>query len=217
MAEDRLKIWEALFQRALVIIDSVSAAGITLEDWSFGGGTVLMRRHHHRFSKDIDIFIADPQYLGYITPRLNAVTEALTTKYVEQAQSLKLIFDEGEIDFVASGPLTENPVVGEFLFGRTVQVETSSEIVGKKVWHRGAGFTARDIFDLAMVTEREPDALWKIEPVLRERKDAVLQRIASQDAPLRETFAELEVLDYRRTYDECIMLVKKALGAGESG
>jgi hypothetical protein len=213
MAEDRLKIWEALFQRALVIIDSVSVAGITLEDWSFGGGTVLMRRHHHRLSKDIDIFVPDPQYLGYLTPRLNAETEALTTKYVEQAQSLKLIFDEGEIDFVASAPLTERPAVNEFLFGRTVQVETSSEIVGKKVWHRGAAFTARDIYDLSIVTEREPDALWKIEPVLRERKNVVLQRIVSQDAPLRETFAELEVLDYRRSYDECVMLVKKAFGA----
>lgn len=118
---------------------------------------------------------------------------------------------------MASAPLTEKPAVNEFLFGRTVQVETSSEIVAEKVWHRGVKFTARDIFDLAMVTEREPDALWKIEPVLRERKNVVLQRIVSQDAPLRETFAELEVLDYRRTYDECIMLVKKALGAGERG
>lgn len=42
MAEDRLKIWETLFQRALKLIDSAGSAGITLEDWSFGGGTVLM-------------------------------------------------------------------------------------------------------------------------------------------------------------------------------
>lgn len=68
MAEDRLKIWEALFQRALVIIDSISGAGVALDDWSFGGGTVLMRRHHHRLSKDIDIFVPDPQYLGYLRP-----------------------------------------------------------------------------------------------------------------------------------------------------
>jgi hypothetical protein len=47
-----------------------------------------MRRHHHRLSKDIDIFVPDPQYLGYLTPRLNAEAESLTTKYVEQANSL---------------------------------------------------------------------------------------------------------------------------------
>jgi hypothetical protein len=102
--------------------------------------------------------------------------------------------------------------VTEKLFGRPVLVETSTEIVAKKVWHRGAEFTARDIFDLAVVTEKEPKALWKIEPVLRDRKDVVLRRIASQDTFLREAFAELEVLDYRRTFDECIALVKKAFG-----
>ena len=212
MAEDRLRIWETLFQRALELIDSVSYAGITLEDWSFGGGTVLMRRYHHRFSKDIDIFVPDRQYLGYLTPRLNTQAESLTTNYVEQANSLKLIFTEGEIDFVASAPLTEDPTVTEELFGRPVQVETSTEIVAKKVWHRGVEFTARDIFDLAMVTEKEPKALWKIEPILRDRRDVVLQRIASQDAFLREAFAELEVLDYQRTFDECIALLKKAFG-----
>jgi len=212
MAEDRLSIWETLFLRALELIDSVSYAGITLEDWSFGGGTVLMRRHHHRLSKDIDIFVPDPQYLGYLSPRLNTRADTLTTKYFEQANSLKLIFPEGEIDFVASAPLTEDPTVTEDLFGRQVEVETSAEIVAKKVWHRAADFTARDIFDLAMVAEKEPRALWKIEPVLGDRRDTVLQRIASQDAALRQTFAELEVLDYRRSFDECIALVRKALG-----
>lgn len=210
MAEDRLRIWETLFQRALELIDSVSYAGITIQDWSFGGGTVLMRRYHHRFSKDIDIFVPDPQYLGYLNPKLNTKAESLTTKYVEQANSLKLIFPEGEIDFVASAPLTEDPAIKEELFGRPVHVETSTEIIAKKVWHRGIEFAARDIFDFAMVTEKEPKALWKIEPVLRDRRDAVLHRITSQDVFLREAFAQLEVLNYQRTFDECIALMKKA-------
>lgn len=212
MAEDRVRSWETLFQRALTLIDSVSYAGITLEDWSFGGGTVLMRRHHHRVSKDIDIFVPDPQYLGYLSPRLNPEAESLTDRYLEQGNSLKLYFPEGEIDFVASAPLTKDPTVTEELFGRNVKVETSTEIVAKKVWHRGVEFTARDIFDLAMVAEREPKALRKIEPVLRDRREVVLDRITSQDAMLRDAFAELEVLDYRRSFDGCVALVKKVLG-----
>ena len=212
MAEDRLRTWETLFQRALELIESVSYAGIALENWSFGGGTVLMRRHHHRFSKDIDIFVPDPQYLGFLNPRLNTKAESLTTKYVEQANSLKLIFPEGEIDFVASAPLTKDPTVTEELFGRPVQVETSTEIVAKKVWHRGVEFTARDIFDLAMVAEKEPKALWKIEPILRDRRDLVLARISSQDAFLRDAFDELELLAYRRSFDECVALVRTAFG-----
>jgi len=209
--EDRTKIWETLFQRALELIDSTQDAGAKLENWSFGGGTVLMRRHRHRFSKDVDIFVPDPQYLMHLTPRLNEKAEALTTDYIEQANSLKLAFAEGEIDFVASEPLTANPTVIEILFGREVQVETSTEIVAKKVWHRGGQFTARDIFDLAMVAEKEPDALWQIKPILRERRETVLARIAGAEIALRDAFAELEVLEYHRSYDECVQRVKTAL------
>lgn len=210
MAEDRLKLWETLFQRALVLIDSARESGAPLDDWSFGGGTVLMRRHHHRFSKDIDIFVPDPQFLGFLTPRLSAKAESLTANYVEQGNSLKLYFPEGEIDFVASAPLTANPTVTETLFGRQVQVETSTEIIAKKVWHRGVEFTARDILDLAMVVEKEPEALEEIKPVLRDRRDAVLERIRAHETGLRETFAALEVLDYHRGYDECVALVRNA-------
>jgi predicted nucleotidyltransferase component of viral defense system len=212
MAEDRLKTWEILFQRALVLIDSTSASGTVLNNWSFGGGTVLMRRHRHRFSKDVDIFVPDPQILGYLTPRLNDAAESLTADYVEEANSLKLRFPEGEIDFVASAPLTHNATTIEHLFGRDIAVETSAEIIAKKLWHRGDRFTARDIFDLAMVSEREPEALVRIRPILRDRSEVVRERIAANKAKLRGDFIALDVLEYRRNFDECIALVNKAFG-----
>jgi len=211
MAEDRLKIWETLFQRALALIDSVAASGTVFEPWSFGGGTVLMRKYRHRFSKDIDIFVPDPQYLGYVSPRLNDAAEAMTADYVEEHSSLKLIFPEGEIDFIASAPLTSNPTVPEELFGREVRIETSTEIIAKKLWHRGEQFKARDMFDLALVAEKEPGALKEIRPVLRDRRDAVLARMADSDEQLRSDFAELEVFEYRPTYDQCLAIVKKTL------
>ena len=211
MDEERLKIWETLFQRALTIIDSVARSGHALEDWSFGGGTALMRRHHHRFSKDVDIFIPDPQYLSHLTPRLNNEAETLTTHYIEQQGSLKLIFPEGEIDFVVAGYLTPAPTSVEMLFNRRVNVETSTEIIAKKVWHRGADFTARDIFDLAMVAEKEPKALASIKPILQDRRDLILTRIDKHGNDLRETFAALETIDYRRSFDECVEIAKRAL------
>jgi predicted nucleotidyltransferase component of viral defense system len=211
MAEDRLKIWELLFKRALMLIDSVARSGTSFEPWSFGGGTVLMRRHHHRLSKDIDIFVPDPQYLGHVSPRLNDTAESMTGNYVEEGSSLKLVFPEGEIDFIASAPLTSHPYVQERLFDRNVQIETSTEIIAKKVWHRGSQFKARDMFDLALVAEKEPEALDEIRPVLRDRKEIVLARIAEADKRLRSDFAELEVLDYRPTYDECLKIVRRAL------
>jgi hypothetical protein len=108
VADERLKLWETLFQRALILIDSTRDSGAGNVNWSFGGGTVLMRRHMHRFSKDIDIFVPDPQFLGYLTPRLNPSAEMLTSDCVEEASSLKHRFAEGEIDFVASASLTHN-------------------------------------------------------------------------------------------------------------
>ena len=213
MDQERLKIWEILFQRALVLMDDPRSNGIPVEEWTFGGGTVLMRRHRHRFSRDVDIFINDPQFIGYLTPRLSAIAESLTTDYVEDHNFLKLVFPEGEIDFVASAPLTEEPAVIEQLFGRPILVEKSSEIVAKKIWHRGAQFTARDIFDLAMVSEMEPDALKTIAPVLRDRRDVVLSRIEKHWATLREGFQLLHALDYQRTFEECVAIVRATLVA----
>jgi predicted nucleotidyltransferase component of viral defense system len=209
MAEDRLKIWETLFKRALALIDSVGKSGFAFEPWSFGGGTVLMLKHGHRFSRDVDIFVPDPQYLGYVTPRLNDTAESMTSDYVEQGNFVKLLFPEGEIDFIASAPLTSKPTAIENLFGREVRVETATEIIAKKLWHRAKEFRARDMFDLAFVGEKEPGALKEIEPVLQDRGDVVMARIGDADAQLRDEFGQLEALNYRPSYDECLAIVKK--------
>jgi predicted nucleotidyltransferase component of viral defense system len=209
MAEDQLNTWETLLKRALELIDSVTRSGTVFEPWSFGGGTVLMRRHRHRFSKDIDIFVPDPQYLGYVSPRLNDTADSMTGDYIEDARSLKLVFPEGEIDFIASAPLTRSPTVVEVLLERQIRVETSTEIIAKKLWHRGSQFKARDMFDLALVAEKEPEALNEIRPILRDRRQAVLARIAQGDKELRGDFAELEVLDYRPAYDECVAVLRR--------
>jgi predicted nucleotidyltransferase component of viral defense system len=211
LAEDPLKIWEILFEKVLKVIDSGDPGVFRPENWSFGGGTVLMRRYRHRLSKDIDIFVPDPQYLRYLSPRLNDTVDALISDHVEQATFLRLYFKEGEVDFIVSPPLTKDPIVVETLFNRQVSVETSAEVLAKKIKYRGAEFKARDIFDFALVVEKEPVALAKVTPLIREKRDVILARITSSDKILRQTFAELEVLDYRRTYDECLSIVKKEL------
>jgi hypothetical protein len=139
MDDERLKSWEILFRRALILVDDARAKGIPVDEWTFGGGTVLMRRHRHRLSKDVDIFINDPQFIGFLSPRLSPTAESLTTDYSEDSNFVKLSFPEGEIDFVAAPPLTSTPAKAEILFGRSFLVETSTEIVAKKIWHRGAG------------------------------------------------------------------------------
>lgn len=208
MGRDRMKVWEVLFRRALAILDG---AAVPIPEWTFGGGTVLMLRHHHRLSQDVDIFVPEVQYLGHLTPRLNDRVEALTTDYVESNQSLKLVFPEGEIDFIASAPLTMKPYRLEVVLGRDVRLETATEIIAKKVWHRGDLFTGRDVFDLAMVAERDPSSLAEIAPVLRAKRDAILARIDAKGDAMRAAFEQLARLDFTASYDDCVAIVRRVL------
>ena len=98
--------WRALLTQAFLLIDELSTSGFSNPFWTLGGGTVLMFRYRHRRSKDIDIFVPDPQYLGHVTPRLSDLAETIAADYVEGAGYVKLLRPEGEIDFVASPKAT---------------------------------------------------------------------------------------------------------------
>lgn len=79
-------IWESLFPHAFTLMEEVRKHGGIEPFWTFGGGTVLMLRYRHRFSRDIDLFVPDPQYLGFVTPRLSETAEGITSDYVEQGE-----------------------------------------------------------------------------------------------------------------------------------
>ena len=88
-------VWKKLFAHALVLMDDMCAHTQPDAHWTFGGGTVLMLRHSHRLSKDVDLFVPDPQYLGYVSPRLNDVAADMCRDYVESALFTKLLREEG--------------------------------------------------------------------------------------------------------------------------
>ncbi len=200
-------VWQGLLQHAYLLIDEISTHGIQNPFWTFGGGTVLMLRYHHRMSKDIDIFVPDPQYLGYVSPRLSDVAEAVSDKYVEGPGYVKLLRPEGEIDFVASPNLTSDPFEVWELLGRQIKVETSAEIVAKKLWHRDDRATARDLFDLALVIEREPVALATAGEFLRRHRDAFVQQVDQRKAVLKAQFEAIDTLDYQPTYEQAAQAV----------
>jgi hypothetical protein len=205
--------WETLLGRALLILRSAASAGSLVRDWTLGGGTALMLRYHHRESADIDIFVPDPQVLGHLSPRLNPQAEFLSSNYLEQAGFLKLYFSEGQIDFVACAPLTRNPATRATLIGHEMWLETPSEIIAKKIWYRASAFKARDLFDLALVADREPGALLEIGDILTARRSALLARIDRAVDALREDFEALETLDYAPDFDECLETVRRLLGS----
>ena len=203
--------WQDLLRHAYTLIDEIARHGIRNPVWTFSGGTVLMLRHAHRLSKDIDIFVPDPQYLGFVSPRLSDVAESVTHDYVEGPGYIKLLRPEGEIDFVASPNLTREPCEAWELLGRRIRVETSAEIVAKKLWHRGDRATARDLFDLALVIEREPQSLASAAQYLVRHRDAFLRQIEQRQAVLQLQFDAIDRLSYQVSYAQAQRLASEFL------
>lgn len=180
-------LWKLLLRKALACIDTLDARGIKAK-WSFGGGTAMMMTYSHRESKDVDIFITDPQLIGYLSPRLQDNIQTITdcTDYDEQAAVLKLILDIGEIDFIVAASLTKRPFEDWKFEKRTLLRERPVEIVAKKVFYRAVDFRVRDVFDLACLLEREPAEVAKEEDLFRAKQDILMERLET----MRPTYKE---------------------------
>lgn len=163
----------------------LDAVGLTREDWTLGGGTLLMLRYQHRLSRDIDIFLDDVQFLSYLSPRLNETTSADTSKYSEAANSLRLFFPEGEIDFLAVAPvfpgLARERLSVDGVAG-AICAMPDIEILAQKLHYRAWAFTGRDLYDFVAVTQYRPQLLeCRDLRLVASRKNAALA--ASLEAP----------------------------------
>jgi hypothetical protein len=149
--------WKALDRLAAEIVKDAARRAKSDFQPVLGGGTRLMLAMAHRISDDIDLFIRDPQWIGYLTPRLNDRFESLMTGYDEGATSLKLRFAQGEIDFIVSMSLLGLP--NEASSDSAFALEPVAEVLAKKLFYRGWAFTPRDLFDWQMIETRLPAEL----------------------------------------------------------
>lgn len=202
--------WRSLWPNALGLMSHLEQ--VTLQpQWTFGGGTVLMLRFDHRFSKDIDLFVPDLQYLGHVNPRLGGPAEDLTSEYEENAEFIKLQLPMGEIDVVVGAPLTvPNHEIVEYE-GRPIRVETSAEIIAKKMWHRGDQAKARDLFDLCAVATLEPEAIEVALPFMRRHAAAFLQRLDARAEMAETEFEQIDARSFRMSFWECLVLAHTIL------
>jgi hypothetical protein len=99
------------------------------------------------------------------------------------------------------------------ILGRPVRVETAGEVIAKKMDHRGDRATARDLFDLAMVVEREPDALAAAAPFLVRHRDRFLEQIRQPGAGFVATFEAIAATGYRPSLEHCITVATAYLSA----
>lgn len=149
--------WRALERRATAMVEHAAHhAGAAFKP-HLGGGTRLMLMLEHRISDDIDLFIRDPQWIGYLTPRLNDDVEQEVNDYSENAVSLKLRYDEGEIDFIVGMSLLGLPE--EKSDDTSFILEPVAEVLAKKLFYRGWALTPRDIFDWWWLETRTPELI----------------------------------------------------------
>lgn len=169
--------WEVLFGDAMAILDSFTAPEWVR--WSFGGGTALMLQIGHRESHDINIFVNDPQMLGFVSPRLNDVAASVCENYLESAGYTKLsIPPHGEIDFIVAPALTSYPWKTVAVGGREVLLETPAEIVVKKLFFRADGLEVRDVFDVAATERLGDESLVRHAGLLAGKLDILERRLA---------------------------------------
>lgn len=148
--------WRELFCQAMSIIDQANAHGQIVDRWTFGGGTALMLQIGHRESRDIDLFIPDPQVLPFLNPETQSYSLDLSPSDYETdgSTTLKIVFDGiGEIDFICGGTLTTPATTQTIVESRSVALETPTEIIAKKIYYRGGRMQPRDMFDIAAVIQ----------------------------------------------------------------
>jgi len=129
----------------------------------------------------------------------------LTEDYTEASDAfVKLQFDEGEVDFVAAPNLLDDAWEMWSIDGHPVRVEKAAEIIAKKMYYRGNRATARDLFDLALVIEREPESLRQAKPFLLRHRQAFLEQIRHPHPTLQAGFDAIATLEYTPSFEGCI-------------
>jgi hypothetical protein len=148
--------WPDLLAEALALIGQVNAKHPIIEHWTLGGGTALMLALDHRDSYDIDIFLDDPQVLGFLNPETQDFRFDLGLPVHRPAgeQAVRFAFDGiGEIDFIVAFPVLATPSESRTLLGHRVTIDTAFEVIAKKVFYRGTHLQPRDLFDIAATAE----------------------------------------------------------------
>jgi hypothetical protein len=172
-----------------------------------GGGTALMIHARHRLSKDIDAFIDDPQYLSFLSPRLAGEEIWGCKAYDESANHLRLVYSEGEIDFIVAARITDLPSniqtidMSEIVAGvaHKIIVEHPVETAVRKLSYRGSMLKVRDVFDIAVVNALFPDLLRANLHHVAHLKDAILARLSGISGDyLRLEIEELDITEQWR-------------------
>lgn len=146
---DQIKAFEVFYP----VLKSGIKSGVPENSIIFGGGTALaLYYYQHRLSFDIDIFITNPSYMSYFSPRLwiDESTD-FKSKYIEQYNHIGLITNNNiNVDLLVKQPYY-NPMIDNKhkIFSFDIYVSSLEDIIINKIKYRKADNKSRDIFDIA--------------------------------------------------------------------
>ena len=132
--------------------------------WWLGGGSVLAAQWDHRRSTDLDVFLPSKCSLAPLDPRrdesfLEAMRASGAHTLNVQDRSIKVGFAAGRLEVTA---LDAQPPIKPRLAhidGEDILLLQNASILTGKLYGRGMRLPARDVFDLCVAAERDPDAL----------------------------------------------------------
>jgi len=178
--------WRELLEQALAVLDQVGPS----VRWTFGGGSALALKVNHRMSYDVDLFVEDAGVLRMLSPNRNEAARALTDRWQEPGNYIKLQCAAGEIDFILGGRLTESPPWLYRLGEREIPVEEPAEILAKKLKYRGSRLLPRDIFDLLAAHRFDPACVQAAVRATPEGARRAADRVTRIARRYRETILE---------------------------
>ena len=157
-----------------------------------GGGTALAARWRHRHSTDVDLFVDPADYEGLFKSEeqfrtdLELHARSARNITIEPGFARIVLTEGGEISIWTSPSLTAHPESGDTVRGSRVPLETTAEILAKKLRYRmiqNAQIVPRDLYDIAFARWNDPAALETALSTLKEEHlhdiDAELGYLAS--------------------------------------
>lgn len=135
---------------------------IPLHVWSFGGGTALALFYlQHRRSYDVDIFVHDPQYFAFLSPKWFIDEQTIfQPDYLEQADHISLATLTGvKVDLLLAPNLTDKPSSLRKVGPVECYVDSLEEIIAKKIRYRRMRVKTRDIVDIGVAISQFPEIL----------------------------------------------------------
>ena len=138
-----------------------------------GGGTVLAARWQHRVSMDIDLFTDHDRYRVQIASRRDEVADQLDALVAQVGEGavevqrgwLRVHFPEGPVALMTIPRPTVRDAYTQWAYGTDIPTESTAEILARKLQSRILDlgvFTDRDLYDLLVAQEQDPEALRRV-------------------------------------------------------